>query len=82
MNSRKKEILKEVALRLKELREQQVCSPVEMASRLGISRGAYNKNEHGINFPCIDTQRRLSEEIYPWIGYFLTRGQCFIRKRI
>ena len=44
MNSRKKEILKAVALRLKELREHQGCSPVEMASRLGISRGAYNKN--------------------------------------
>ncbi len=63
MLSKKDEIRKGVALRLKELRDRLDCSPIEMATRLGISRGAYNKNEHGINFPCIDTQRRLAEGI-------------------
>jgi transcriptional regulator with XRE-family HTH domain len=82
MNSKKKEILKAIALRMKELREQQGCSPVEMASRLGISRGAYNKNEHGINFPCIDTQRRLSEDFDISMDWFLfNKGAMYYKEK-
>jgi len=53
-----------------------------MASRLGISRGAYNKNERGINFPCIDTQRRLSEDFDISMDWLLfNKGAMFYKEK-
>ncbi|NIM16550.1 MAG: helix-turn-helix domain-containing protein [Candidatus Aminicenantes bacterium] len=82
MDSRKKEILKAVAIRLKKVREQLGYSPKEMAFRLKITPGAYNKNEKGTNFPWLDTQRRLLEDFDISMDWFLfNKGTMFFKEK-
>jgi len=82
MDSRKKEILKAVAIRLRKVREQLGYSPKEMAFRLEVSPGAYNKNEKGVNFPWLDTQRRLLEDFDISMDWFLfNKGTMFYKEK-
>jgi len=62
MQSIKKTILKEMALRFRNIRKHLGCSRKELADGLKISVGAYNKNENGLNFPCFNSLYRLSEQ--------------------
>jgi transcriptional regulator with XRE-family HTH domain len=60
MPSKKEEIKKDIALRLKELRKFLNYSHIEISSKLGITKGAYTKNEQALNLPGIETQQQLA----------------------
>jgi transcriptional regulator with XRE-family HTH domain len=71
-----------VALRLKAIREQIGCTPVQMAARLGITSGAYNKNESGRNFPFRNTLKRLAEDFnisMDWL--FFNKGPMYYNEK-
>jgi len=71
-----------VALRLKAIREQIGCTPVQMAARLGITPGAYNKNETGRNFPFRNTLKRLAEDFnisMDWL--FFNKGSMYYSEK-
>lgn len=46
----RKKILQQVSVKLKKIRQQAGLDRKEMASRLGITAGAYYKNEYGPYF--------------------------------
>jgi transcriptional regulator with XRE-family HTH domain len=71
-----------VALRLKAIREQIGCTPVQMAARLGITPGAYNKNEAGKNFPFRNTLKSLAEDFnisMDWL--FFNKGPMYYSEK-
>jgi transcriptional regulator with XRE-family HTH domain len=71
-----------VALRLKAIREQIGCTPVQMAARLGITSGAYNKYEAGKNFPFKNTLKRLAEDFnisMDWL--FFNKGPMYYNEK-
>ncbi|NIM12854.1 MAG: helix-turn-helix domain-containing protein [Candidatus Aminicenantes bacterium] len=61
MESFKRNMSREIGLKLKKLREQEGWSKTEMASRLGVTPSGYGKNEKGVNTPGIVTLQRLRE---------------------
>jgi len=71
-----------IALRLYEIRKQAGYSRIEMASRLGITNGGYNKNESGENSPCLDSLRRLSGDFeisMDW--FFFNKGPMHYKEK-
>jgi len=55
-------LVKEVGERLQQVRKRARISKEEMALRMGITPGAYIKNERGMNFPGLVTLRRLARD--------------------
>jgi transcriptional regulator with XRE-family HTH domain len=62
MESFKRNMSREIGLKLKKLREQEKWSQAEMASRLGVTPSGYHKNERGENTPGIVSLQRLWEK--------------------
>jgi len=62
MFARNNKLIKAIALRLEQARKQARLSPRDMAAHMEITPGAYFKNEHGINFPGLETLRRLARD--------------------
>ena len=60
MYSQKKTLIRDIALRLRNIRQHLGHSKQEMADALKISIGAYNKNENGINSPGFNSLYLLS----------------------
>jgi transcriptional regulator with XRE-family HTH domain len=70
------------ALRLKAIREQTGCTPVQMAAHLGITPGAYNKYESGKNFPFKNTLKRLADDFnisMDWL--FFNKGPMYYKEK-
>jgi transcriptional regulator with XRE-family HTH domain len=79
MPSKREKIKKVIALRLKQLRKHLNYSHVDMSSRLGISRGAYTKNEQAINLPGVEAQQRLAIEMDVSMDWLLCgKGPFFL----
>jgi len=55
-------LIKEVGVRLQQVRKRAGISREEMALRMGITTGAYIKNERGMNFPGLITLKRLARD--------------------
>jgi transcriptional regulator with XRE-family HTH domain len=71
-----------VALRLKAIRQQTGCTPAQMAARLGITPGAYNKYESGKNFPFRNTLKRLADDFnisMDWL--FFHKGPMYYKDK-
>lgn len=74
--------LNSVALRLKAIRQQTGFTPAQMAARLGITPGAYNKYERGKNFPFRNTLKRLAEDFnisMDWL--FFNKGPMYYKEK-
>jgi transcriptional regulator with XRE-family HTH domain len=71
-----------ISLRLKAIREQIGCTPVQMATRLGITPGAYRKYETGKNFPFRNTLKRLADDFnisMDWL--FFSKGPMYYKEK-
>lgn len=62
MHSQKNTFIREISLRLRNIRQHFGHSRQKMADALKISVGAYNKNENGINFPGFNSLYILSKD--------------------
>jgi len=62
MFARDDKLITEVGVRLQQVRKRAGISKEEMALRMGITTGAYIKNERGLNFPGLVTLRRLARD--------------------
>lgn len=71
MEMNKDKLLRQIAAKLKNLREQWGYDRKEMAAYFGISRVGYSKNENGQSFPGIKTQFRLSQDHDISIDWFM-----------
>lgn len=55
----RKKIIQQVAVKLRKIRRQAGLDKKEMASRLGITPGAYHKNEYGDTLPSLSSMKYL-----------------------
>lgn len=71
MDPKIKKLMPQVALKLRQVREKLNFTPKEMAARLGVSSGAYYKNETAETFPGFQSLYRLSSEYDISMDWFL-----------
>lgn len=71
MEMNKGKLLRQIAAKLKNLREQWGYDRKEMAAYFGISSAGYSKNENGQSFPGIKTQFLLSQDHDISIDWFM-----------
>ncbi|MGD2085965.1 MAG: helix-turn-helix domain-containing protein [Candidatus Aminicenantes bacterium] len=57
----RKKILQQVAVKLRKIRQQAGLDRKEMAARLGITPGAYYKNEYGDALPSLRSMKYLAD---------------------
>lgn len=77
-----KTLLQQSALKMRKLREQLNYTRKEMASYVGISPGAYWKNEAGETFPGLGTLSRMSKDHDLSMDWFIfDRGPMYYKEK-
>lgn len=82
MYTKGSKLVKEVALRLQQLRKRAGLSASEMAGRVGITRGGYSKNERGKNLPGLETISIIAKDFdisMDWL--FFNKGPMHYKER-
>jgi transcriptional regulator with XRE-family HTH domain len=75
-------MLKAAGARLKKLRKHVNCDMKQMASRLGIVKNTYYKNENGVNLPSLTTLKRLVDDFDLSMDWLLFgRGPMFYKEK-
>jgi len=78
----KKDLLKDIGYRLKKIRDSLNYSPPGMASRLGIARSSYTRNENGKTCPAIHSMRVLANSLDISLDWFICeKGPMFYSEK-
>lgn len=78
----KKDLLKDIGYRLKKIRDSLNYSPPGMASRLGIARSSYIRNENGKTCPAIHSMRVLAKTLDISLDWFICeKGPMFYHEK-
>jgi transcriptional regulator with XRE-family HTH domain len=78
----RKQLLKEVGFRLKEMREASKCSQERMAAHFGIGRSAYTKNENGETFLSLNALSELGNTFDVSLDWLIcNKGPMFYKEK-
>ena len=78
----REKVLKEVAAKLKKIREQMGCDQKQMAARLGVTLSAYYKNEYGQYLPSLSSLSRLVEDYKISVDWlFFNKGSMYYEEK-
>jgi transcriptional regulator with XRE-family HTH domain len=74
--------MQNTASRLLQFRDLMRWSPTDMASKIGISVGAYYKNENGLTFPNLNSLDHMQRDLNISMDWFIfNKGPMFYSEK-
>lgn len=78
-----KDLTKEVAYKMRKIRQSLKCSNSQMAAKLGVERSTYNRNEEGRTLPGISTLLKLGNYYDISLDWLLrNKGPMYCKEKI